>query len=283
MPCYINIYHKHQPFSFESLAYHFKQNPIERPLGYPYHHWLQTEKGTGVIYIGDDKIILDEGTGIVIPPFMKHKYYPVTGEWYVNFISFSGYLSNELTHILGDVDYLILNNSPAFSFSDLIKRIVPDGHVDDMTDFEELSSSVYQFIMMIVKYSQENQNMLSPQYNTYIVPVLNMIRNHYHESLTLKMLADQVYISPQYLNRLFKKYLHKSPYQFLKNYRLNRARELFLSSPSMSNDSVCEKVGFSDTSRFIQSFKKETGYTPCQYKKMLLPQTTIYAPTTLSP
>ena len=39
------------PFMFESLGNHWNQDNISRPDGYPYYHYLQTEKGTGRIEV----------------------------------------------------------------------------------------------------------------------------------------------------------------------------------------------------------------------------------------
>ena len=39
------------PFMFESLGNHWNQVNIFRPDGYPYYHYLQTEKGTGRIEV----------------------------------------------------------------------------------------------------------------------------------------------------------------------------------------------------------------------------------------
>ena len=39
------------PFMFESLGNHWNQDTINRPDGYPYYHYLQTEKGTGRIEV----------------------------------------------------------------------------------------------------------------------------------------------------------------------------------------------------------------------------------------
>lgn len=39
------------PFIFESLGNHWKQDTVLRPDGYPYYHYLQTEKGCGRIEV----------------------------------------------------------------------------------------------------------------------------------------------------------------------------------------------------------------------------------------
>lgn len=266
MANYINLYHKNYPFTFECLAYEYPQSPITRPNGYPYYHWLQTDKGIGSITINNTEIILNKGQGIIISPSVPHEYHPYTmNEWYTNYASFSGYLHYVIPKILNIQNYMLISDTPAFSFSSYIRTLISGNHLDEMDDFEQHSISAYSFLMLLQKYSEIDVGITSIQYKTYIIPVLQIIRDRYHENLSIQMLADYVYISPQYLGKLFHRFLNVSPYQYIKQYRLNRAKELLLMQPFINLNEVCYRVGFSDTSRFIHTFKQETGYTPHQY------------------
>ncbi len=271
MANFINLQHLNKPFTFESLSYNYKQENINRPMGYPYYLWLQTDKGIGVICIKEQELLLKKGDGILIPPFIPHKYHSYKqSEWYTNFISFSGFLNYEIPKILGNQDYFLASDNSAFSFSDFIRNVVTENVMDELSDFELLSAHAYTFLLMLQKYNSIGRTAFSAQYNTYLLPVLKMIRARYNETLTVQMMADSVYISQQYLGKLFKHFLGVSAYQYLKTYRLNRAKELLLTCPSMNLNDVCYKVGFSDVSRFIQTFKQETGYTPRQYVSLYI-------------
>lgn len=266
MANFINLQHLSKPFTFESLAYDYRQESINRPLGYPYYLWLQTDKGKGIFHLNNQDFLLEKGKGILIPPFIPHSYHSCSQEeWRTNFISFSGYLNYEVPKILGNQEYFLASDNSVFSFSAFIRTVVTENVMDELSDFEQLSAHAYTFLMMLQKYSDIDNNIFSPQYNTYLLPVLKMIRTKYNENLTVQMMADSVYISQQYLGKIFKNFLGVSPYQYLKTYRLNRAKELIITCPSMNLNDVCYRVGFSDVSRFIQTFKQETGYTPRQY------------------
>lgn len=219
-----------------------------------------------MITINNTEIVLKKGQGIVIAPSVPHKYHSYTAkEWYTNFASFSGYLHYVIPQILNIQNYILISDSPAFSSSSYIRTLISEDHIDEMTDLEQHSISAYSFLMLLQKYSEIDVGVTSIQYQTYMVPVLQIIRDRYQENLTIQMLADSVYISPQYLGKLFHRFLNVSPYQYIKQYRINRAKELLLMQPFINLNEVCYRVGFSDTSRFIQTFKRETGYTPHQY------------------
>jgi transcriptional regulator GlxA family with amidase domain len=54
---------------------------------------------------------------------------------------------------------------------------------------------------------------------------LSYISAHLAEPLTVTALAEQVSLSPSAFSRLFRDVTGRSPYQFVKELRLNRARE----------------------------------------------------------
>lgn len=283
MANYVNLQHLNKPFTFESLAYSYRQEAIDRPLGYPYYLWIQTDQGSGIFYIKGMKYILREGEGILIPPFIPHKYHAGGQcDWYTNFISFSGFLSYEISNIFDNQDYFLVSDNSAFSFSSYIRTIVAEDVMDELSDYEQLSAYAYTFLMMLQKYSGIDKRIFSSQYKMYLLPVLKMIRTQYSENLTVQMMADSVYISQQYLGKLFKRFLGVSAYQYLKTYRLNRAKELLITYPSLSLNDICYKVGFSDVSRFIQTFKHETGFTPRQYVSLYIYRNSKGLQTTLT-
>ena len=63
------------PFMFESLGNHWNQVNIFRPDGYPYYHYLQTEKGTGRIEVRGKFYTLGANEGILIAPGVPHSYH----------------------------------------------------------------------------------------------------------------------------------------------------------------------------------------------------------------
>ncbi|MBY7144820.1 methylphosphotriester-DNA--protein-cysteine methyltransferase family protein [Virgibacillus sp. NKC19-3] len=94
------------------------------------------------------------------------------------------------------------------------------------------------------------------------------IQRHYKENMTLKQIAQNIGISPYYLSRLFKQYTLKTPRCYVENLRVNKAVHL-LQTTELSIIAICYEVGFQNVSSFYQAFKKQTQYTPQQYRKDL--------------
>jgi AraC-like DNA-binding protein len=94
-----------------------------------------------------------------------------------------------------------------------------------------------------------------------ITAALTFARTHYAEPLTVDDLARQVALSSSAFSRLFREVTGRTPYQFLKEYRLDRARELLLDGRS-SVAEVSRHVGYANVSHFIREFRARYGVTP---------------------
>ncbi|MFQ7551269.1 MAG: helix-turn-helix domain-containing protein [Blautia marasmi] len=84
----------------------------------------------------------------------------------------------------------------------------------------------------------------------------------------MQELSRQVFISPQYLSRLFNRFLGCSAYEYLTIYRINKAKEYLLINPRMEVQDIAHKVGFTDSSHFISVFRKMTGITPLGFRNL---------------
>ncbi|GAB6986520.1 AraC family transcriptional regulator CmrA [Nocardioides pyridinolyticus] len=93
---------------------------------------------------------------------------------------------------------------------------------------------------------------------------LTYIREHYSEPITVNDMAERVNLSPSSFSHLFREVTGRSPYQFLKEIRLDRARELLLEG-RLSVTDVSRSVGYSSASHFIKEFRSRFGTTPRAY------------------
>ena len=84
----------------------------------------------------------------------------------------------------------------------------------------------------------------------------------------MEELAGSVYVTPQYLSRLFRRFFGYSVYEYLTNYRMGKAKELLIGNPRLEVQHVAARVGYNDVSRFISVFKRLTGYTPLEFRRM---------------
>lgn len=101
--------------------------------------------------------------------------------------------------------------------------------------------------------------------NQLIAKVQRYIAENYSRKLALKEIADEMYISPNYLCDLFKRHTGQTITEYISQYRIERAKELLQDVRYKIND-VAELSGFSDSQYFSRTFKGNTGMTPTEYR-----------------
>lgn len=86
-------------------------------------------------------------------------------------------------------------------------------------------------------------------------------------TLSLEHVALRFSISTSYLSRCFKEKTGVNFSQYIWQCRMNEVTRLLVKSPAPLKE-IIEQVGYLDAPNFIRKFKKETGYTPGQYRKL---------------
>lgn len=109
---------------------------------------------------------------------------------------------------------------------------------------------------------EDDKNLYSA---TSIKLAIQFITNNFDKNITLKDVADEVYLSQNYLSELFKKETGEGFYEFLSNYRIKRAKEILLTT-NLKIYEVAESVGYNDSITFGRAFKKITGVTPNNFR-----------------
>ena len=101
----------------------------------------------------------------------------------------------------------------------------------------------------------------APLQNKYAEAMMQYIRQHYAEHISLTDLSQQLNISCTHLNAKFKAETGYTFHDFLNYYRIRRAVELQKRGERKLYE-IAELVGFSDYKYFNKVYKKYTGYSP---------------------
>jgi AraC-like DNA-binding protein len=94
---------------------------------------------------------------------------------------------------------------------------------------------------------------------------ITLIRDNYMRHISLKELADTSHLSISALERRFKKYLAKTPKQYINDVRLENARRLLVET-QMPIASVADQTGFTDASYFSRRFNRKFGVLPSLFR-----------------
>lgn len=101
----------------------------------------------------------------------------------------------------------------------------------------------------------------------WIVQITKYIDNHYSETLTLAILANMCHGSPYHLQRTFKQIKGITPIEYMQQTRISKAMQ-YLTNTNHAIMEISFAVGIPNTAHFATLFKKKTGYTPTDYRKM---------------
>ena len=97
--------------------------------------------------------------------------------------------------------------------------------------------------------------------DTRVARVIELMDANSANPLSVAELALAVNLCPSYLTRLFREETGRSPARYGKDRRLDRARELLLST-FLSVKEIMAAVGWNDPSHFGREFKRRFGVSP---------------------
>lgn len=97
------------------------------------------------------------------------------------------------------------------------------------------------------------------------------VHDNYYKDLSLKSLAKHFKGNAAYIGRVFKRDFGETFSDYLKTVQIEKAKELFQKS-KLSAKQISVKVGFRSETYFFAVFKKATGMSPMEYKKMIIDQ-----------
>lgn len=92
------------------------------------------------------------------------------------------------------------------------------------------------------------------------------MRSHLSVPLTLQSLSEQTGVSKMHLCRIFKKGKNTTPIDYFNNLRIESAKNMLTSFPSMPLREIAENLGFNDTYYFSKVFKRVAGVSPSQFR-----------------
>lgn len=97
--------------------------------------------------------------------------------------------------------------------------------------------------------------------------IINYFEDHYSEKISLDQIAENMYLSPFYISKIFKSETGETPIRHLIDIRLENAMELLEGGWQGSIQEVAARVGYDDAYHFSKLFKKRYGISPSQARK----------------
>lgn len=203
-------------------------------------------------------------------PHVPHEYRENDGSgmWFTSFLTFDGKISDDLYKICAVSPYLFVPASEGAWFQEWIDRIIDSHFLKNDIDDATLSVGCFEFLTRLSQLRTGLSRTEHPLYLQYVRPAMQEIESHLSDPLNVDDLAEQLHITPQYLTRLFQRFVGSSVRSYISVLRISRAKELLISRPYTTLDGIAALCGYRDVSYFISVFRQQTGTTPKQFRKL---------------
>ncbi len=110
-----------------------------------------------------------------------------------------------------------------------------------------------------------NQAKTAEETDTVVQQVQRYIIKNIDQDLSRDMIANHVFLNPDYLSRILKKETGYSVSDYVVNERMKLAKEL-LTETSIPVSTIAASVGHTNFSHFARIFKKHAGLGPTEYR-----------------
>lgn len=159
------------------------------------------------------------------------------------------------------MEFIIENGLPVKeivpnSFLNIIEEIQSKGSVNELKEWiEKIFTNAMETAM---RYRNTRASVLVNDVKKYIQ------ENYMKCGLSIEEISRNLYVNYSHLCFVFKKETGVTIHDYLTEYRMKKAKELFDAGNSLVLD-VAERVGYSDANYFGKCFKKYFGLAPSKY------------------
>ncbi|MEM8979222.1 MAG: GlxA family transcriptional regulator [Pseudomonadota bacterium] len=166
----------------------------------------------------------------------------------------------ELTKSVFVMDGARYTTAGGTSSIDLMLKLIADDHGEDLAN-----AVADQLIYSSIRTDQDTQRLSIPTRIGVRHPklslVIQMMESNIEEPISPSILAKDVGMSTRQLERLFRRYLNRSPKRYYMELRLQKARNLLMQT-DMSVINVALACGFASPSHFSKCYRAHYDTTP---------------------
>lgn len=237
-----------------------------------FHNYFEIEliyDGTGKEIINHKPVEIKKGLFYILKPTDIHEYKvskpikvcSLCFDYSIIPLSFAQFfMDNKNSNFIFYLDDKRFNDTAG-----ILNLIENEYNVNDVYSEQNIKNLL---TILLTTFLREN-----PEFNSHsdvnepMMLALNYINCHFFENPSLSQVAQIINYNDSYFSTLFKQYTGKNYTNYLLDLKIEHAKKLLKNNP-MPIINACMSCGFNSISNFNRCFKKMTGMSPTEYKKI---------------
>jgi len=200
---------------------------------------------------------------------------PHNNDLYIPIFIDREYLQQICLTIFGKTDAIFINENhkPSKLLSHLLHTFIKESE-DRQAGYDFVLNTLQtQIIVMLLRELKSNlpAEINRRQYSDVkgIRRAIDFMTEHCTENLSLEDMAQLTNYSPFHFIKIFKSETGNTPFQYLLDIKINRAKDMLTHRKEMTITEICHLCGFNNLSHFTAVFKRKTGVSPSRYKQLV--------------
>ena len=207
-------------------------------------------KGKGHFIINDEKILVSEGNVLILNPGTYHRSIPdsphTLTECYLAFtdVDFVNAPPNFFPFFHGQKMLGKLPERVKKEIFQLCCSIDRESQSRNPGRYFMLKAYLIQVICLLLRFDRQEEiadqhclagyEFKSPNKKYVVQQIMKYMENHYKEKISLDQIAENMYLSPFYISKLFKSETGDTPINYLISLRMEKAKELLDQNSTLS-------------------------------------------------
>lgn len=252
----------------EAVTFSTHKLPKGRIVPTHWHNYIELEivaDGTAEHIISNKSYTLSKGSAYLMTSCDFHMIIPTSDITVYNISIMRGIIDEELEKCLangGDKFHCTFDSEKLLSVAELFKKAQSESGNKRFSALMR-KNIAEELIVSLIRASEFDDIVLA---TNLIQKAIIIINDRFMHPLTLKKVAEELYLSPNYLGLMFKNKVGCSFNTCLTMTRIGYACGL-LSSTNKTVKEVALESGFSSNEYFLSQFKKIVKCTPSEYRK----------------
>lgn len=221
--------------------------------------------GEGTVILEGKQYRAGEGDIYLLPPGRDHHYYSdAHNPWIKIWFTAMGPLINQLLDIYNPRQLPLFPAAGGSEYFEQIHAVGRDSTLSGTEKHDRAALVFHQLMQYLYRRFYQSEQRISDE----TIRMKDYIQSHIARPITLRELGDAVFLSESQIIRIFKKDLGVTPYDYILDLKLLRAKTLLQNTALRVRD-VAFSLGFHDEHYFSYLFRQKTGKTPTAYRKGL--------------